>query len=552
MLRSVVLAVLASSVLFAQSTPKFEIADVHASSITASNFQFPSSSSIRAGRYEFKHGTMVDLIGSAYGVTADKVLDGPSWLEMDKFDIIARAPADTNAETAKLMLRSLRADRFGLVLHNDTRPVPAYVLAAGKKTQLKQSDGAGDSACKFDVSGGGRGGVADAGQPAVPTVSYTCHDMTMARFVEQIGNMPAVDQFLGSNAVVVDKTGLEGAWDFSFNYTIRARVATAGVQIVTLFDAMDKQLGFKLDPGKVPLPVIVVDKANETPTENPPEVAKAFSAIPLEFEVADVKPSDPDAQNGARLQIQPGARIDIHNLPLKFLIEQIWNVTDEMVVGAPKFMETDKWDIVAKAPSVVATTGPTAEQNGPPIDIDTLYGMLKTLMAERFKLAVHMEERPLSAYTLLTVKPKMKKADPTSRASCKEGLPTLSKNDPRDANPVLGRLLTCQNTSMKQFAEQLRFLANGYVHSPVLDSSGLEGGWDFTLSFSTIGQLRGGDGGGGAAAANPTGTASASDPNGAVSLPDAIEKQMGLKLELQKRPVEVPVVDHIEQKPVDN
>ena len=73
----------------------------------------------------------------------------------------------------------------------------------------------------------------------------------------------------------------------------------------------------------------------------------------------------------------------------------------------------------------------------------------------------------------------------------------LSKTDSRDATPILGRLLTCTNTSMAQFAELLPTLANGYVHSAVLDSTGLEGGWDFTLSFSTIGQLRGRDGQGG-------------------------------------------------------
>jgi uncharacterized protein (TIGR03435 family) len=107
---------------------------------------------------------------------------------------------------------------------------------------------------------------------------------------------------------------------------------------------------------------------------------------------------------------------------------------------------------------------------------------------------------------------------------------------------------------MAQRASQLQYLANGYVHSAVLDSTGLEGGWDFTLSFSTAGQLQGGQGGGPPPAAVPGGssTAAASDPNGAISLPDAMEKQLGVKLELQKRPVPVMVIDHVEQKPTDN
>jgi uncharacterized protein (TIGR03435 family) len=502
--RVLVILACAAFPAFGQSAPKFEIADVHAAGKLSASSQFPASSSLRGSRYEFRHSTMLDLVSSAYGVKADKVVGGPSWLEMDKFDIAAKVPSGTNAETAKLMLRSLLAERFGLVVHNDTKPVPAYVLTASRKPQLKEAATSEDSGCKMEppAGGDGRGGPPPppppGAAPTFPFLVYTCHNMTMAKFAEQMGGMAAAGQFLGDNSVT-DQTGLTGAWEFSFKYNFRVRVNTAGVEIVSLFDAMEKQLGLKLEPGKVPLPVIVVDQVNETPTANSPEAAKAFPPVPLEFEVADVKPSDPDGPPGARLQIQPGGRIDIHNLPLKFLIEQMWNVSDEMIVNAPKFMDTDKWDIVAKAPSVVATTGVTAGQNGPPIDIDTLFGMLKTLMAERFKLTLHTEERPLNAYTLLVVKPGspqrlMKKADPASRTHCVEGPPTMSRNDPRDANPVLGRLLTCQNITMKQFAEQLQFVANGYVHSPVLDSTGLEGGWDFTLNFSTIGQLRGGDG----------------------------------------------------------
>jgi uncharacterized protein (TIGR03435 family) len=107
---------------------------------------------------------------------------------------------------------------------------------------------------------------------------------------------------------------------------------------------------------------------------------------------------------------------------------------------------------------------------------------------------------------------------------------------------------------MAQFAERLLALANGYVQIPVLDKTGLEGGWDFALNFSAIGVfLNTGRGGGDAAAGAPGGGAlAASDPNGAISLPEAIDKQLGLKLEMQKRPVSVLVIDQVEQRPVDN
>ncbi len=187
-------------------------------------------------------------------------------------------------------------------------------------------------------------------------------------------------------------------------------------------------------------------------------------------------------------------------------------------------------------------------QNGPPIDIDTLIAMVKNLLVERFKLQTHMEERPINAYTLLAVKPKMKAADPNGRIKCDEG-PGAGQKDVRDARPILGRLLNCQNMTMTRFAGMLQGLASGYIHAPVLDATGLEGSWDFSLSFSSIGQLRGGGRGGNAPQETIT---EASDPNGALSLPDAIAKQLGLKLEQTKRPVNVLVIDHIEPKPTEN
>jgi uncharacterized protein (TIGR03435 family) len=115
--------------------------------------------------------------------------------------------------------------------------------------------------------------------------------------------------------------------------------------------------------------------------------------------------------------------------------------------------------------------------------------------------------------------------------------------------------------TMSQFAERLQNIAGGYIHSPVLDSTGLEGGWDFTLSFSPAGMVnsagagRGGRGGDAGAVASLPGDGpgiAAADPSGALSLFDAVEKELGLKLELQKRPATVLVIDRLEQKPTDN
>jgi uncharacterized protein (TIGR03435 family) len=110
---------------------------------------------------------------------------------------------------------------------------------------------------------------------------------------------------------------------------------------------------------------------------------------------------------------------------------------------------------------------------------------------------------------------------------------------------------------MAQFAERLQNIATSYIRYPVLNATGIEGAWDFTLTFSRVDPNRPGGGGrnggkGGGPAPVAGGVGGASDPSGGISLFDALDKQLGLKLEMQRRPEPVFVIDHIEEKPTDN
>jgi uncharacterized protein (TIGR03435 family) len=103
--------------------------------------------------------------------------------------------------------------------------------------------------------------------------------------------------------------------------------------------------------------------------------------------------------------------------------------------------------------------------------------------------------------------------------------------------------MTCKNTTMAQFAAELQQGAMADVMHPVFDGTGIEGAWDFTLtwtprSLAPKNQLRA-DG-------------SASDPIGDLTLEQALEKQLGLKLELTKHPAQTLVIDHIEPQPTAN
>ena len=92
------------------------------------------------------------------------------------------------------------------------------------------------------------------------------------------------------------------------------------------------------------------------------------------------------------------------------LVQQAWNVQADSIVNAPKWMDTDRYDIVAKAPSAELEPAPNT-----PVDTDSVFMMVRALLADRFKLATHFEDRPMTAYTLTASKPKLKKADPATR-----------------------------------------------------------------------------------------------------------------------------------------
>ena len=525
----------------AEAPPAFEIADVHTSPRSTATFM---RNSVRSGRYELHNATMVDLIRTAYTIDADKVLGGPTWLEYDRFDVLAKLPSKTPPpETLKLMLQALLSDRFKLVLHKDSRPVAGFVLSMGKgKPKLREADPSGETGCKVQPQAPP---PPTPGVPTVPTTVYACHNITMEAFAAELRRIAGT---YVTNAVV-DSTGLKGSWDFDIKYTQRPLLQLVGSDGITLFDAIDKQLGLKLEEQKIPTPVIVVDQVNEKPTGNPPDLAAKFPPPPpLEFEVGDIKPSGPNVPGGPFiLGVLPGGRVNLPRLPLTLAMNLAWNIAIDDIVGAPKWLGTTPFDIIAKLPAdaMPATGGTTPLQDLGPA--------MQALLIERFKMKVHFEDRQVNAYTLVAGKPKLKKADPSGRTGCKAG----NAPGPSGGNATpfgiltASRLVTCQNITMAQFADQLQSLAGPYVHYPVLDKTGLEGAWDFSFTYSAIpeSQLAGLRGAPPAGAAGP---AVASDPTGGTSLFDAVEKQLGLKLEMEKRPYPALVIDHMEDKPTDN
>jgi len=220
---------------------------------------------------------------------------------------------------------------------------------------------------------------------------------------------------------VVDKTGLQGSYDFQLDWmgwnTYNAAKANPdGPKAVSPFDALEV-IGLKLDQGTQPQSVIVVDAVNETPTPNPADVASKIPAFPTEFDVAEVRPAKPAASEAAMARQGRGGgqmgplgvmdfqngRVEILGATLKGLITFAFDIDNRWIVGAPKWMEEDRFDIIAKGP--------------PSLTDEALTGMMKKLIVQRFKLVTHTEDQVMPVFVLLAGKsPKLKASDGKARS----------------------------------------------------------------------------------------------------------------------------------------
>jgi uncharacterized protein (TIGR03435 family) len=531
-------AALLSTGLVAQSpspTPSFGIADVHVRPHSSNATPQMTGGVLRGGRYDIRNATMLNLISLAYAVDGQTVLGGPNWLDRNRFDIIAKAPDGTPRETLQLMLQSLLADRFKLVLHKDTKPVPSYILTVSGTPRLKPGTAPADDDAKKQPCQSPQTAPPQT-STGVPFIVLSCHGITMETFAQQLQG------FGGAYIMtrVVDQTGLTGYWDFDLKWTGRGALARAGSEGITIPAALE-QLGLKITYDKAPAPVLVVDSVNDTPTPNPSGTAENLPAPPpAEFDVADIKVAAPDTQMNGRLQ--PNGRLDFQGATMKTFFDIAWDINDDdLLAGAPKWFDTTKYSLVAKVSSISSDPN-----GGVQIDIDDIRAMLRALLIERFKIVTHVEQRPVDAYTLIVAdKPKLQAADPSNRTKWFNGvLPGVK--DPRETNPALNRLITVQNMTMAQFAEDLSSMAPGYLREPVVDGTGIDGAFDFVLSFSAVGVAKNNGPGGDA-----SGALAASAPTGALSLLDALQKELGLKLDQRKRPLPVLVIDHIEEQPTD-
>ena len=252
----------------------------------------------------------------------------------------------------------------------------------------------------------------------------------------------------------------------------------------------------------------------------------------LQFQVASVKPNISGSPN-ANIELHPGGRVTATNVVLANLMRNVFNLQPYQLVNAPDWIETARFDIEAKADREYS-----AREDAPAPE---LLAMLRNLLADRFSFVAHREMRNMSVYALVRAKadrtlgPQLRRSTVDCEAEAARalaarrggGAPAQGGGKPIvrcRINTTAGRIVGTGTT----ISELMRRLAP-VLGRPVVDRTGVSGSFDRELHWS------------------PEPTGDASGP----SIFTAVQEQLGLKLESQRAPLEVLVIDKLEKPTPD-
>jgi uncharacterized protein (TIGR03435 family) len=254
---------------------------------------------------------------------------------------------------------------------------------------------------------------------------------------------------------------------------------------------------------------------------------------PLTFEVASVKPSGGD-DHRVGIQFMPGGGLRTTGTTLKFLVTFAYDVRDFQVSGGPGWINSDRFDIVAKSErGSPESEAPADLRNMTDAQMKTTAEQmrlkLQALLADRFQLTLHHETKEQPVYALVVGKNGSKLKESEVKAGERRRMMRMGRSE-----------LNAEGVAIDMLTNTL----SNVLGRPVIDRTGLKGNYDFKLQWTPDPGQSGGPFGGppppGADAPPPP------DPNGP-SIFTAVQEQLGLRLESQKGPVDLIVIDRVEK-----
>jgi uncharacterized protein (TIGR03435 family) len=212
---------------------------------------------VPGGSVRALNASLQAIITTAYQIPDFEIAGGPAWLATEKWDIEAKGPGAAPPQQVLDMLRALLADRFQLKVHTESRQMPIYALAVAKNgPKLEPSH----TEC-FDPTGG-----------ALPTTpnARPCGGFNRgpAQMLGARIAMPGLAKALSKvvNRTVVDKTGIDGAYDITLNWKpdelLQSDRDPSASESASLFTAIQEQLGLRLEAQRGPVDILVIDSVN--------------------------------------------------------------------------------------------------------------------------------------------------------------------------------------------------------------------------------------------------------------------------------------------------
>jgi len=258
-----------------------------------------------------------------------------------------------------------------------------------------------------------------------------------------------------------------------------------------------------------------------------------------EYEIVSIKPTDPNNRVGRSGLLYTPDGFTAKNVGGWALVRAAYEVENYQISGAPKWFDTEHFDIEAKmTPALADEIQKLGLQKSQPLRQQ----MMQALLADRFNFTAHRETKDVPIYSLLIAKSGSKLQEPKPDETYEHGIKSPEGQPYKDAIFFSGRAgsltITAQAASMTSLAGVL----SGQLNRPVIDKTGLTGFYDFSFPFAPE-EVQ--------SAAVPSGAVPAAPESNLPTLTVAIEEHLGLKLESGKGAAPIIVIDRIE-KPSGN